>query len=77
MRQIIRNPETMTNRELQTEFESLDQRNQNDRKRIIFEMARRINATDRLSANPTEETIREVNRDFQHWKLNGAGNERT
>ena len=70
----MRNPATMTNRELQNEFDRM--RNQNDRKRIISEMARRIKALDRLSVNPTEEAIREVNRDFQHWKLNGAGDER-
>lgn len=75
MRLLIRNPATMTNRELQNEFDRIGQRNQNDRKRIVSEMARRINALERLSANPTEETIREVNRDFQHWKLNGAGDQ--
>jgi hypothetical protein len=76
MRLIIRNPATMTNRELQNEFDRIGDRNQNDRLQIITEMAKRINALERLSADPSEETITEVNRDFQHWKLNGAGSEK-
>lgn len=69
----MRNPATMTNRELQTELDRT--RNQSDRLRIASEMARRLNSLDTLSADPREERIRETSREFQHWKLNGAGDE--
>ncbi len=72
---VIKNPEYMTNRELHTNFERVGVKNLNDRRRLAAEMAKRLNLLKEFSWNPNEEMIQKVEREFKHWKLNGAGDE--
>lgn len=63
----MKNPGTMTNRELYTEFEHAD-RNSPERYQIVGEMAKRLHMT----VIPGTGTVAA---EFRHWKLNGAGDQ--